>query len=177
MTAAAGISSPRRATPYERQIDTARSWSSTETTPTGRSSRRYSTVPACGPSRSPGRTGARGGATRTPGTCPPRRLPRRHQRLRDLPRARETFGDDLPIIFTFGRAGRSARPHCGTHARRRRLHVKPYYPDELLARVRRFVTRARRLYFTPQARYELTPRELGSPAASRPRKSACGHRG
>ena len=38
--------------------------------------------------------------------------------------------------------------------------VKPYYPDELLARVRRFVTRARRLYFTPQARYELTPREL-----------------
>ena len=123
-----------------------------------------------------GRAGTGGGAARTAGTRPPRRLPRRHQRLRDLP-LRETFGDDLPIIFTSGERVDPLDRTVGLMLGADDYIVKPYYPDELLARVRRFVTRASRLYFTPQARYELTPRELEVLAASRSRKSACGHRG
>ena len=73
---------------------------------------------------------------------------------------RETFGDDLPIIFTSGERVDPLDRTVGLMLGADDYIVKPYYPDELLARVRRFVTRASRLYFPPQARYELTPREL-----------------
>ena len=73
---------------------------------------------------------------------------------------RETFGDDLPIIFTSGERVDPLDRTVGLMLGADDYIVKPYYPDELLARVRRFVTRASRLYFTPQSRYELTPREL-----------------
>lgn len=73
---------------------------------------------------------------------------------------RSEFGDDLPIIFTSGERVDPLDRTAGLMLGADDYIVKPFYPDELVARVRRFVVRTRRVNFQSSDRYDLTPREL-----------------
>jgi DNA-binding NarL/FixJ family response regulator len=73
---------------------------------------------------------------------------------------RSEFGDDLPIIFTSGERVDPLDRTAGLMLGADDYIVKPFDPDELVARVRRFVVRTRRAHFQSSVRYDLTPREL-----------------
>ena len=71
---------------------------------------------------------------------------------------REDLGDELPILFLSGTRTESYDRVVGLMLGADDYIVKPYAPDELLARVRRLVHRSRRTVARSASR--LTPREL-----------------
>ncbi len=71
---------------------------------------------------------------------------------------RSEFGWDLPIIFLSGRRKESFDRVAGLLIGADDYLVKPFAPDELIARIRRFFDRGDRV--APRARFKLTPREM-----------------
>jgi DNA-binding NarL/FixJ family response regulator len=71
---------------------------------------------------------------------------------------RDTYGDDLPIVFVSGRRTEQLDLISGLLLGADDYVVKPFEPDELLARVRRLLSRNLRP-FAARAVEELTPRE------------------
>lgn len=75
---------------------------------------------------------------------------------------REEFGDELPILFVSGDRTESLDRAVGLLLGGDDYVVKPFDPDELLARIRRLITRAHPAPAPPQASGEqtLTRREV-----------------
>ena len=73
---------------------------------------------------------------------------------------RETYGEDLPVIFLSGERVESYDRAAGIMLGADDYVTKPFDPDELLARIRRLVTReGRERRETPRPVYKLTGRE------------------
>jgi DNA-binding response OmpR family regulator len=73
---------------------------------------------------------------------------------------REEHGDDLKVLFVSGERVDSFARVAGFLAGADDYLVKPFDPDELIARVRRLVRRTAPTSTRPSEAHELTPREL-----------------